>query len=226
MPSRPRQFSVLPVRFRVVRMESPISVSHIVMGADIIERDIVGELKRSAVEYPAAWHAEREAVLGGISVPGAVDGQHQAMQGGKRVLDSGAHHDLTEQAIRLQASMAKPSAASVAQKSRMLNASRPKSAFSSLIRFSQSARPRQVRHTSTLGRSRLVTKAPWRQPWMSGSSANSDSVLPGRSQKLATLRASLGQSGLISTRTRSRSRGAPPRQPQPRASAAADELIL
>ena len=159
MPSRPRQFSVLPVRFRVVRMESSISVSHIVMGADIIERDIVGELKRSAVEYPevqmsewwprvirrfgeavgeeastegfvlfnpdcplatlqpmndrrsggigpqagepgafSAWHAEHEAVLGGISVPEAADGQHQAMQGEKRVLDSGAHHGLTEQA--------------------------------------------------------------------------------------------------------------------------------
>ena len=41
------------------------------------------------------------------------------------------------------------SAASVAQKSRRLKLSRRKSALSSLIRFSQSARPRSLRPTST-----------------------------------------------------------------------------
>ena len=46
----------------------------------------------------SAGHGQHKPVLAGIGVPRPADGQHQAMQGGKRVLDSGAHHGLTEQA--------------------------------------------------------------------------------------------------------------------------------
>ena len=90
----------------------------------------------------AAGQGKHQSVLTGALVPGGADGEDQAVQGGKRVLDSGAQYSLAKQAHQVVREHGKPNAASVAQKSRRLKASRPKSAFSSLIRFSQSARPR------------------------------------------------------------------------------------
>lgn len=83
--------------------------------------------------------------------------------------EPGSSHRLTKQAHQVVGQHgSKPKAASVAQKPWRLKAFRPKSAFSSLIRFSQSARALEVRQTSTIGSVSEVTKAPWRQPTTGG----------------------------------------------------------